>query len=175
MSFIESINNLNINMLIKMAMNIPDLSKDAIFQSYSKLISFTRECLLQNSESKLIGLAHMVYGWMPTMLEYNEIDQSENVINEISKGSIEIEFLEKIKMSINNSIVGGSKLLHFINPNDYAIFDSRVYRAITRKESYDYNTNNCNNYLYYIKRLRNMKNESEELKRILIDRNIVTK
>lgn len=32
-----------------------------------------------------------------------------------------------LKKSFNNSLVGVSKLLHFINPNIYAIWDSRVF------------------------------------------------
>lgn len=32
-----------------------------------------------------------------------------------------------LKRSFNNSLVGVSKLLHFINPRVYAIWDSRVF------------------------------------------------
>ena len=39
---------------------------------------------------------------------------------------IDLEQLELLQKIINNSVVGTSKLLHFINPEQYPIIDSRV-------------------------------------------------
>jgi len=53
--------------------------------------------------------------------------------------------LELLKKIVNNSIVGVSKLLHFVNPNYYLIWDSRVARYFQIK-----NVNNIDNYLKYL-------------------------
>ncbi len=85
---------------------------------------------------------------MPTILECN-FSSDENYsmyIKNINSGDCSIEFLNIMKSKINNSIVGGSKFLHFINPEKYAIWDSKVYKSLFGKRNYN-ETNNINNYL----------------------------
>jgi hypothetical protein len=62
-----------------------------------------------------------------TVVILNRIKHDEN------KHSLTIGDLTMLKNCINNSIVGASKLLHFINPSLYAIWDSRVSRYLSRK------------------------------------------
>ena len=78
--------------------------------------------------------AHMVYGWMPTVL---------TLIPSMPKCdfSVEVEVLERAREggqlspidfrilaeAVNKSIIGASKLLHFVNPDRYAIWDTKVY------------------------------------------------
>lgn len=79
---------------------------------------------------------------MPTILyfkfdKFN--DKSNLILNYVSqaKGGIlikENEIAEFIPI-INNSLVGTSKLLHFINPNDYAIWDSNIFHCFFPKKS----------------------------------------
>lgn len=77
--------------------------------------------------------SHFVYGWMPTILNL-KTTSSENILgylNDAKQGVLLTEMeLETLKASVNNSIVGVSKLLHFINPRVYAIWDSRICRYI---------------------------------------------
>lgn len=79
---------------------------------------------------------------MPTILNLkkyeNDTDSSEVnledevvLINKAKKGeSLDEKELDLLKRRINNSMVGLSKLLHFINPEQYAIWDSKIYRCI---------------------------------------------
>ncbi len=44
----------------------------------------------------------------------------------------------RLAKAINGSVVGASKLLHFICPEDHAIWDSRVYRYLHQEAPYQY-------------------------------------
>lgn len=81
-----------------------------------------------------VAAAHMVYGWMPTVLELRTADPSapfaqEAAILESARTGADLSEgqLDQLKASINNSVVGVSKLLHFLCPDRYAIWDSKVY------------------------------------------------
>lgn len=84
------------------------------------------------SENDIIVSAYFSYGWMPTILNLNfgdkkELDEVVRILNRVRRG----DFLKRDELSIlksmfNNSIVGTSKLLHFISPSKYVIWDSRV-------------------------------------------------
>lgn len=174
MNFDDALNKLSIMSLIEYAKNISDLNNDLVYSSYSKLLNFSSSCVETKNENLLIGIAHMVYGWMPTMLEYREIIELDSFWENVKAGSLDINFLNMIKSSINNSIVGGSKFLHFLNPMEYAIFDSRVFSSITKSKSYEYNTNNVENYSKYIIKLRSMRNEANELKQYLIGKRLIS-
>lgn len=86
------------------------------------------------TEEDLIISSNFTYGWMPTILNFKATNFNECVdILNLSKSKdrlnkVEIETLKKL---INNSLVGTSKLLHFINPNKYAIWDSRVCKFLS--------------------------------------------
>lgn len=84
-------------------------------------------------KSDLIIGSHFVYGWMPTVLYLNLNKDDEGKITSllfmVKNGDYMLneEEFEEIKRCINNSMVGTSKLLHFINPEKYAIWDSKVF------------------------------------------------
>ena len=82
----------------------------------------------------VVGL-HIVYGWMPTIPKLrrpaglNAVDQAKVVtlLNDARRRLLTVAELSFLKTSfINNSMVGLSKLLHFLAPDRYAIWDSRV-------------------------------------------------
>jgi hypothetical protein len=72
-----------------------------------------------------------------------------------------------IKSTINNSLVGLSKLLHFINPVVYAIWDSRIYRNTTDKKS-SYGIGNTQLYLNYLSKLNEIEShvDFDEIKKM---------
>lgn len=80
-----------------------------------------------------VAVAHMVYGWMPTVLELRTrsavpFADEAAILESVRNGAALSENqLDRLKASINNSIVGVSKLLHFLCPDRYAIWDSKVY------------------------------------------------
>lgn len=80
-----------------------------------------------------VAVAHMVYGWMPTVLELRTrsavpfADEAAILESARNGAALSEDQLDQLKASINNSIVGVSKLLHFLCPDRYAIWDSKVY------------------------------------------------
>jgi hypothetical protein len=104
--------------------------------------------------------SHFVYGWMPTILDLNiaDIDNVLRLLNEVKNGKkLDSKELDVIKKCMNNSMVGASKLLHFINPKDYAIWDSRIVRYITGNKS-SYGIDNSDNYNEYLERISDIIN-----------------
>ncbi len=78
-----------------------------------------------------VALALAVYGWMPRILRSDNLSEAdipairnaEALNSEIVINSMPTRGL------INNSWVGTSKFLHFVNPNVFPIWDSHIARA----------------------------------------------
>lgn len=79
--------------------------------------------------------------------------QAVNKARSLPQPIKEEEFLT-IASVINGSVVGASKLLHFICPVKYAIWDSRVYRFIFEEEPYQYRLEAPLIYREYLNALR---------------------
>ena len=129
-----------------------EIIKNTYIKSYPSMIKFFEEKEKISYDDFIVG-CHMVYGWMPTILKlgFEEIDELLRVLNKAKTSDVLTkEELELIKVNVNNSIVGGSKLLHFINPNLYPIWDSRVYSNIHIADAYSYRVNNINTYIKYL-------------------------
>ncbi len=81
----------------------------------------------------LVGYG-FTYSWMPTIpkrVNKNLINDSTKILNEAKLSrKLLIGQFEVLKNTFNNSIVGVSKLLHFINPERFAIWDSNVAKAV---------------------------------------------
>lgn len=104
-------------------------------KSYKHFVSYFSE-KPQLTELDLVIGANFTYGWMPTILNFksNEFDSAVRIINKAKKPErIDDDEIIVLKGLINNSLVGVSKLLHFINPDVYAIWDSRVCNFLTGK------------------------------------------
>jgi hypothetical protein len=102
--------------------------------------------------------SHLVYAWMPTMLTlYPTNDDYANIIavlNDVRHSQdISLENLILLKSIVNHSLVGSSKLLHCLNPDHYAIWDSRVYRFIHNTQN-QHQLNQPINYLAYLQNCR---------------------
>lgn len=97
--------------------------------------------------------AYFSYGWMPTMLRIGEeLSAALEVVNKArsSKQKINEQEFKTIASVLNGSFVGTSKLLHFIRPDKYAIWDSRVYRFIFKKTPHHYQLNSFYIYQDYL-------------------------
>lgn len=121
------------------------------------------------SVQDFICCTHIIYGWMPTILSINPNNEIVDIID-FSHGA---ELLTKAKRNgylsdmhienliklVNNSLVGVSKLLHFIAPNFFAIWDSKIYKFIFENEPYNYKVNKIHNYRKYLSILEEIKNK----------------
>ena len=145
----------------------PNHEQDWIHRSYPHFIRFFHEKKTLNEQDVMIG-RFLTYGWMPTILkELGDVSKENDLVECLNRakyhkeerlGAQEIKY---IASCINNSVVGASKLLHFINPDVYAIWDSRVCRYLHKydlgfpEKIPQYNTKSKPHYRYqvYIKYL----------------------
>lgn len=149
-------------------LNIEDLKQAARFVipntsdsiAYEEFLKFFNERKEITKHELIIGI-NFAYGWMPTIFEFYpkktkkeaivRIEEVVIILNKAKEGNLLNETeLQSLKECFNNSLVGASKLLHFINPKKYAIWDSRVYYYLTRNQAHDYRINNYNTYLKYL-------------------------
>src|SRR5690606_14666185 len=105
--------------------------------SYPYFLNYFRNIKEIELDNLIIGIS-FTYSWMPTILKsLNLVNSLEaiKILNEVKNGHFtSVEDLLILKQTINNSLVGTSKLLHFINPERYAIWDSRVFRFLNTNE-----------------------------------------
>jgi hypothetical protein len=126
---------------------------NSFFTSYPEFLRYFDD--IQNIErhNLIIGI-NFTYGWMPTIFDFrsDKFDAALTVLSRAKKGEqVSKEELETLKGLFNNSLVGTSKLLHFVSPNNFAIWDSRVYRYLTGEEPNEHRIGNCESYLKYLK------------------------
>jgi len=154
--------NLHFDYFKKDALNFSVESSDTYISSYKYFLNYFNQINVIKTEHLVIS-SHFVYGWMPTIvnLDLSEINLVLDSLNKAKNGFqlSEIE-LEAIKKCINNSMVGSSKLLHFINPNIYAIWDSRIMRYATSKKSI-YGISEPKNYIGYLNCIHEISNHKE--------------
>ena len=169
-STVDAIGEIDIPMLRERLMSMEPIGEDPYIKVYPYLIEFTSR--QKEDIHSLISISHMVYGWMPTIIESRFCEEDSTLWEKIDEGSIEESFLSRLKVCINNSIVGTSKLLHFRNPQQYAIWDSRVFKSVTGREKNQIQMNNIGNFIAYTQRLRFLAVQPgiEDLKRDLIDK-----
>lgn len=106
------------------------------YKMYRRFIEYFSGINGQLKEKHLIDGACLSYAWMPTILNFKSelFTESLAILNQ-ARGNdlINRAQLDILKGLINNSVVGPSKLIHFINPDKYAIWDSRVCKCLTGK------------------------------------------
>lgn len=133
--------------------------------SYPEFIEYFKSINKINRHNLIVGI-NFTYGWMPTIFDFRtteiekNIDLAVEILNKAKSGiDLEIKDYELLKSLLNNSLVGSTKLLHFINPEKYAIWDSRVFRFLHNQEPHDYRIGNIQNYIDYQKLLQNLTKE----------------
>lgn len=130
--------------------------------SYPYFLNYFQNLESINLENLVIGIS-FTYSWMPTILEALNLKNTEKVVfilNEVKKGKlIDEQQLTTLKTTFNNSLVGTSKLLHFINPKQYAIWDSRVFKFLNNIEPHKYRLEKPRAYIEYLKLIEELKNE----------------
>jgi hypothetical protein len=110
-----------------------DLQHDSYGNSYRALINLATALRDDPQHDAARSLACAVYGWMPTILRDSKLEKIESVtplqtVKGIKSWEEAEKFLSKIDNDapINGSWVGASKFLHFLNPEIFPIWDSRV-------------------------------------------------
>ena len=99
-------------------------------KSYPLLLKSSSQICESLGADAIPVIAHLAYGWMPTILSFhfNE-NMSRHLLNayEVNNFQSGLSIVNALKFSpVNNSWVGLSKVLHFMNPEIFPIWDSKV-------------------------------------------------
>lgn len=151
----------------------PDIDENqkSYYISYIEFLEHFKRIKEFKKHDVIVGI-HLIYGWMPTIchLKSEDFAEAATILNKVKRGKplLKKEELNKLKDVFNNSIVGTSKLLHFINPENYPIWDSNVCRYLNIPA---HKANNISVYLQYIDTCRNIieqcKGEIAHVKKVM--------
>ncbi len=125
--------------------------KSSYHISYPEFLRYFEGYQVLDRHSLTIGI-HFTYGWMPTVFDFRsgDIDSVIIILNKARKSAIvTVEELTLLKGFLNGSLVGTSKLLHFLAPDAFPIWDSRVYRYFYRETPHFYRMDNVEKYVEY--------------------------
>ena len=129
--------------------------ENSYLNSYQEFIQYFNKTP-KIEKHHLIISSHFVYGWMPTILKL-KLKNLEEVLQILNKAKtdqiLNSKELEKLRFSINNSLVGTSKLLHFINPEIYPIWDSKIFKYWSGNKT-TYGIQKPENYLEFTNQVR---------------------
>lgn len=147
--------------VLKPVANTYDPEKDMYVEMYKYYVDFFKEKEELTNSDVIIG-AGFTYSWMPTILKrlnLSNIDQVTTILNNVKQSvAISDDDLLLLKEFCNNSLVGASKLLHFINPKQYAIWDSKVFKFLnTNEAAHKYKLEKVHVYREYLAYLNNLK------------------
>jgi hypothetical protein len=132
------------------------LQDDSYILSYPHILSyFSAKSTFDAAD--LVRGAHMVYGWMPTVLELypdppnHDLAAGAALLTKAkSAGALSDQEIGSLSAIINNSLVGASKLLHFVAPDQFAIWDSKIYAFVFEKKPHNYRVNEVASYRSYL-------------------------
>ncbi len=132
---------------------IPE-AQDSYLKTYKYFLEYFENLDQINESNAVIGIS-FVYSWMPRILKINfEKEILPSVVSILNKAknshdlNLTPEDFQKLQIFSNNSLVGASKFLHFINPSCFPIWDSNIARFFLGK--FDQPTmSNISNYLQY--------------------------
>jgi hypothetical protein len=116
---------------IEWANDQTSLIEDDYYNAYSDLLGFFEKLDLQN-EQNVVGAAHAVYGWMPTILKKEVkatnlvqfVRELRSIDSDRDQKTVSLDLLAnqiEITQAINGSTVGTSKFLHFVAPEIFPI------------------------------------------------------
>lgn len=103
-------------------------------RSYTALLALANSLDGEANARDLLMLGCAVYAWMPTILQswdFSPFDSGKISVSMLREISCPEDAATLLTNSVegpllNNSWVGSSKFLHFVNPNAFPIWDSRV-------------------------------------------------
>jgi len=132
--------------------NCYNVSTGSYLMSYPHFIDYFNNVTTITFHEMTIGI-NFTYGWMPTIFDYRS-DQFFDVLeilNRLKAGIIpNNNEINTLSNHFNNSLVGTSKLMHFINPEIIPIWDSKVYRYLTNEKPHNYRVGNVDNFIQYV-------------------------
>lgn len=130
---------------MKRRKNFPDMADQAGRTTYFHALDTLK--VISDVRMKLLTASMFAYAWMPTMLNTGLRNQNILAYLEIETADFSIP----MQTLVNNSWAGTSKALHFIAPERFAIWDSRVAKNFWwKKDKKKCPVNHRGAYLAYL-------------------------
>ena len=146
--------------------NTTIMKDDSYILSYPHLLSYFASKQSLSAEDVVRG-AHMAYGWMPTVLDlYPEAPNIDlatgaRLLSQAkSAGSLTDGEVGQLARLINNSLVGASKLLHFVSPQHFPIWDSKIYAFVFQEKPHNYRVSQVSKYRQYLAQLGQLRKDT---------------
>ena len=146
--------------------NTTIMQEDSYILSYPHLLSYFSSKERFATEDVVRG-AHMAYGWMPTVLDLypetlnNDLATGADLLTKAkSTGALADAEVEQLARLINNSLVGASKLLHFVSPQHFPIWDSKIYAFVFQEKPHNYRVSQVSRYRQYLAQLAQLQKDS---------------
>jgi len=146
--------------------NTTIMQDDSYILSYPHLLSYFASKQIFAIEDVVRG-AHMAYGWMPTVLDiYPEMPNIDlatgaDLLNKAKRtGALTDTEVEQLARLVNNSLVGASKLLHFVSPQHFPIWDSKIYAFVFQEKPHNYRVSQVSKYRKYLALLGQLQNDT---------------
>jgi hypothetical protein len=119
---------------------IREMKQSSLNKPYKELITFFQPFRKRKlTRSEFYGLAHCVYGWMPRMIEPMQNINIQKINSELSsvgkKKTLKSGSLRETLKAFNGRIVGFSKFMHFMRPDEFAIIDKNVACSLLGNKS----------------------------------------
>jgi len=115
-------------------------------RNYPALLQLAR-CTGLDAQTRQTVLALAAYGWMPTIPRNFTLDLYIDEVSQINSHEMALNFVTELdEPLVNNSWVGTSKILHFICPKHFPIWDSRIAAILNRENQ----ANQRATYLEYV-------------------------
>lgn len=138
----------------------PGNSRDATYlRTYPSIVAFGTQAGEPDS-SFLHRMALMTYGWMPRVLRLDPVYITSALL--ALKAAKEVTLDDWGRLAIQDladclsSIVGASKVLHFVNPEVFPIWDSRIEGFRRGGRVNQYHMNQLQNYLLYVREIQSL-------------------
>lgn len=114
---------------------------------------------------RLHQLSAMVYGWMPRIVRLDpmHINAALNALQQAQAAKHNDHNNVEIGDIANclHSVVGASKILHFVNPNVFPIWDSNIEQFRLRREPPYNQMSRVENYLEYVGEVHEIRQEND--------------
>lgn len=114
--------------IVRDSVYVPPPRPGSFEVSYPEFLEYFRVAASLGRHHLIIA-ANFTYGWMPTILDFRSegFDDAVTYLDRArTSGNLQVDELYAMMCLVNNSMVGASKLLHFVSPAMYAIWDRRV-------------------------------------------------
>ena len=133
-----------VRLIIKDAKSVNFESDDDKFRSYlltyPEFIRYFQKLPVIRCHNLIIA-ANFTYGWIPSITEFRKFQRKDfkeatTILNRVKAGNhVNEENVKTLQALIDNSLIAVSKLLHFVNPNFYGIWDTNVSQYLTGSNS----------------------------------------